>query len=279
MTELAAAALGRVLLPLVEGGELRPLPPIGSRRAAEAARLADFSGEAANEIQWRRLRVARRLCAVDRLPAPSGSEWLLVFALNDLLQATNPDLVGVFGRDRPARLIQMALELIELAGAPRTIGEAIGRHATFSRLLELVRIDTHVSWWVGSETFRGAEPPPRLLTWSRVRRVRRERREVPLLAMVADAESWSEAWRGAVARLLAASPLTDVIHAARSVPDFCWTGASLSLLRAAPGRTLMRRAALRGAQPALVRERLVAACERLANPEASALAQAFVGEL
>jgi hypothetical protein len=271
---VVAAVTEQLLLPLVVGGELRPIPPIGAKRAVEHARVAatlrDFSGESANEIQWQRLRVARRYCPIDRLPAPGYGEWLLAFALNDLLQATNPDLTSVWGRDRPQKLVELALEIVGRAGPPRTLGEALARHATFSRALELVRIDTHVSWWVGSRSFRGAHPPGRLLSWKSVRRVRTEREEVGVGAMAAE-EPWAEGWRQALARWLAASPLTDLATATRQAPEFVWTGASLGLLVTHPGCTLARRSALGGAAAARVAEVLRRARQKLAEVEPRAL--------
>jgi hypothetical protein len=274
-----------VLLPLVTGGELRPIEPIGPKRAAEqadvAAALGDFSGESANEIQWQRLRVARRYCPIDRLSPPGRGEWLLAFALNDLLQATNPDLPGVFGRDRPQKLVALALEIVALAGPPRSVGEALARHATFSRALELVRIDTHVAWWVGSRSFRGAHPPTRLLSWQSVRRVRQSHEDVPLASMAPPDAGWAEVWREALARWIAASPLTDLATATRSAPEFVWTGALLGLLASPPGRTLARRGALGGGTAPRVADVLSRARERLVEiePRAAEPVARFVAEL
>jgi hypothetical protein len=282
--DLIAALTERVLLPLVVGGELRPLAPVGPKRAREQARvaaaLADFSGEAANEIQWQRLRVARRVCALDRIEPLSQGEWLLTFALNDLLQATNPDLPGIFDRARPARLIELAVELIDAAGPPRTIAETLARHATFSRGLELVRIDTHLSWWAGTRTFRGAEPPARLLAWQTVRRVRQRREQIPLPAMVS-AESWSDAWSQALGRWLAASPLTDLATLLRATPEPVWTGTTLGLLATSPGRALARRTLLRAGQRADVVAVLERATQKLigAPPDIAEIPARFVREL
>ena len=275
----------RLMLPLVCGGELCPVAPIGPKRAREHAQtlaaLPDFSGEVENEIQWQRLRIARRWCAVDRVPSPGYGEWLLIAALNDLLQATNPDLPGMFARERPARLVELAQEIVLTAGAPRTVGEALWRHATFSRLFELVRIDTHISWWVGSRTFRGSKPPPRLLAWQKVRRVRHHQDEIGLGAMVEEASTWVDAWRDLLARLVAATPLTDLASILRPMPKFAWTGATLGLISTRPGRTLARRALLRSGPGARVQTSLAEATQALAatEPRAAKLAKLFVEEL
>jgi hypothetical protein len=285
MSHPLAEIVERVIHPLVCGGELRLVAPIGAKRAIEharaAAQLADFSGQVENEIQWQRLRIARQSCPVDRVPALGYGEWLLLCALNDLLQATNPDLPGLFSKTRPLRLVKLAHEMIAAAGAPRTVGEALWRHATLSRTLELTRVDTHVSWWVGSRTFRGSRPPSRLLAWQSVRRVRQQHEEVPLASMVGAGATWASAWQVAIMQLIAATPLTDLSNVLRLQPSFVWTGATLGLLATAPGRTLAHRVLDRTRSLRRAQETLALATHRLAqaDPRAAELAAAFVKDL
>ncbi len=232
----------QLLLPLVAGGELRPLPPIGAKRARHlAAHSLVAGGNAAVELERARLTAARRLCAVDRVGEPTPGEWLLAFALNDLLQATNPDLEGWIGKERPERLLNMVGQVIKQAGAPRTIGDALGRHAAYFRVAELVRVDTRVSWWVGSADYHGAEPPARLLAWPRLRRVHEAKTNVELGEMPPAEAEWSKTWLGLLGRWLAASPLTDLATLDRPSPPFVWRGASLGLLQSDPGLTLAYR--------------------------------------
>jgi len=232
----------QVLLPLVVGGELKPLLPIGARLALDlAGHSLVAGGEAAVELERARLTAARRLCAVDRVEAPSAGEWLLAFALNDLLQTTNPDLEGVLDQDRPERLLEMVGQVIRQAGAPQTVGDALGRHASFSRVGELARIDTHVSWWVGHADFRGAEPPGRLLAWPKLRRVHESKQSVPLGDMAPTDADWSGSWHAMLGHWLAASPLTDLATLDRESPPFVWRGAALGLLQSDPGLTLAYR--------------------------------------
>ncbi len=232
----------QVLLPLIEGGELRPLPPIGARRAIELSEHALVAGgEAGHELERSRLTAARRLCAVDRVADPTPGEWLLAFALNDLLQVTNPDLGGLFGGARPERLLKMVGQVIRKAGAPRTVGDALGRHAAFSRVAELSRVDTHVSWWVGSADFHGAEPPGRLLAWPTVRRVHESKESVALGDMAPADADWAEDWLKLLGHWLAASPLTDLATLDRKKPPFVWRGATMGLLASDPGLTLAYR--------------------------------------
>lgn len=231
-----------VLLPLIEGGELKPVSPIGARRARDLAEHALVAGGAAGpEVEKARLTAARRLCAVDRIEPPTPGEWLLAFALNDLLQVTNPDLPGLFGADRPERLLGMVRQVIKQAGAPRTVGDALGRHASFSRIGELLRVDTHVSWWVGSADFHGQEPPGRLLSWPNLRRVQESKQNIALEDMAPPDAQWAADWHKLLGHWLAATPLTDLATLDRVRPPFSWRGATLGLLQSDPGLTLAYR--------------------------------------
>jgi len=240
--QLVAELASRVLLPLLAGGELRPVPPIGVARARAVAEAGAFATAALDEVRARRLRVARRLCPLDALPDPSPGEWLLLCALNDLLQSTNPTLLGPFGGSRPRELLEMALATVTLAGPPTTVGDALSRHATFSRLLQLVRVDTHVSFWVGRRVYRGAKPPKRLTRWRSVRRVSEREQNVRLPEMAPASPEATPVFEQVLAGLVAASPLTDLETALRDLPVFRWSGAALSLVSVPEGRLLALRA-------------------------------------
>lgn len=279
--QLVAELSSRVLGPLLAGGPLHPLPPIGHERALEVAGHGAFATSALDEARARRLRIARRLCAVDALPDPGPGEWLMLCALNDLLQATNPSLLGPFGADRPARLLAGAQAMLTAARTPSTVGEALARHATFARLLEVVRLDTHVSFWVGRRVFRGSKPPKRLTRWRSVRRVS-EREETVRLAEMAPANPEATvSFESTLAMLVAASPLTDLASAARDLPPFSWTGAALSLVSTPAGRVL----ALRCLERVRAQKTLLSAIDQLPDPirrgitPEAALAGSAVAEL
>jgi hypothetical protein len=244
--ELLVQLCERVWRPLIAGGELRPLPPIGRGQAQAALGYVHaLAAPSLDEIRLRRLLVARRLSPVDGLGEPGPGEWLLLMALNDLLQATNPTLDGVFGADRPRRLVAEAEELVNRAGAPTTVHDALSRHTTFARLLDLTRVDTHVSWWVGKKTFRGALPAKRLLRWKSIRRVNAMEQRVELTQMAPVEATWAEAFGDVLESFLAATPLTDLATADRDAPPFTWTGSSLALIATDAGRHLAARAVSR----------------------------------
>ncbi len=242
-TGLAAELALRLLVPLAVGGEVRPLRPIGSARAQE---LADEPPGVVDplwpELEASRLRTARSLAAVDQIAAIAPAEWLLAAALNDLLQATNPELVGPFSERRIARLLDMVETTLVSAATPATVAEALGRHATFAGAHDALRIDTEVRWWTGSATFRGSKPPRRLAAWPKLRRVERSETSVRLAEM-GDALGPLEArWSDLLGRWVRASPLGDLATAGRSRPVFVWTESALGLIATPLGRALARRA-------------------------------------
>lgn len=247
--QLVAELAERVVLPLLAGGALRPLAPIGHERALEVAQHAAFASSVLDEARARRVRLLRRLCALDVFADPTPGEWLMVCALNDLLQATNPTLLGPFGGDRPHKLLEMAGATLSVAGAPAHIGEALSRHATFSRLLEVVRIDTHVSFWVGRRVYKGMKPPRRITRWRNVRRVSEREEPVRLPEMAPANPAATPEFEGVFGSLLALSPLTDLANAGRDLPEFSWSGAALSLVKTRAGRTLALRVIERGSSP------------------------------
>jgi len=280
--ELAESVGKRVLAPLTLGDELRPVAPIGARRALAAAELdLELPSAVQNDVLDARLSITRRLAPIDRLPLPGRAEWLLVFALNDLLQATNASLEGPFARDRAERLVEMASEVVAHAGAPATVLEAIARHATLSRVVELERRDTTVSWWVGSRSFAGARPPARLLAWRKLRRVEEHVKTVPIFEMPRADRRWASRWSEVLRALLAATPLTDLVAADRRAPPFAFTGATLGLVRTHVGRFIALRALERAPDPDAVARALLKAADEIDEPtgKAKKLVRAFVSEI
>jgi len=234
MKDTGSELVERVLRPLLCGGMVCPLRPIGARRARELASDAEGVFELDGELAAARLREARRLWPVDELPALGVGEWLLLAALNDLLQVNNPDLMSAYARHRPARLLEMARDCIVAAGPPKTAAEALARHATFSRVVALERPDTLVRWWAGERWFIGAPAPPRLMAWPKLRRVQARTRRIGLAGMAGDAV-WAPNYRHAVRSWLSATPITELVHGEL-------TATGLSLVAHPTGRALAGRA-------------------------------------
>jgi hypothetical protein len=235
--------LTHVLLPLCEGKELRPLRPIGTKRAQEVAeQAAQATADMLEGLCELRARRARLLYPVDFLAPPSRAEWLLAAALNDLLIATHPGLTGWFGNQRPRAVLEMARASIELAGIPSSVGEALSRHATFGSSVRLRRLDTHVSYWAGSQKYIGEKPPARLFLWPDLRRVKSNERWAALYEFGADDTPEEPLYRAVLSAWLQASPLTQLAEMGQKDPEFAWSGPALGLVATGAGRKLVLRA-------------------------------------
>jgi hypothetical protein len=244
-TDLGAVAEGlfaAVMAPLVLGGELRPGHAIGSRSAlalGPSRTVADT--ELAERVQRARVRRARRLAPVDALPDASAEDWALSAVVNDVLQAANPTFDALLRRSSAVRILELAAATVDRVAAPRTAGEALSRHTWLGRLLDVARTDTTVSWWVGSRSFLGVDPPARLQAWPDLRRVsvvRTPRRLLELTPLPVDRARLTQV----VGALLARTPLTDLATCARAAPPFAWNETTLALVAGRSGRTLVERA-------------------------------------
>ncbi|MEJ7728049.1 MAG: hypothetical protein WKG00_02430 [Polyangiaceae bacterium] len=239
-----AAELGeRVLGPLLLGGTVSPVKPMGARLALAIGPFVLPDGDLRSQIDVARVRRARRLAPVDTLPDVSASEWALVAALNDLVQVSNHELASGLTRKRHQRLLDSVRSLCAEVPAPRDLGEALARHATFAAALDLTRTDTTVRWWTGQATFRGQPPAGRLLRWRELRRVRVEEQPVRLVDMCEGIAAISAgSFEEVLGSWLTRSPLTDLASLTRTRPQFGWSASTLSLLATVPGRSFAWRA-------------------------------------
>ena len=274
-----------VLAPLVIGGALRPVRPVGPELAREIAGLAGVvrpvDSALFDAVNAARSRRARQLLPVDPMPLPGPDEWLLLCALSDFLQVSNPQLPGVFTATRPMKLLDAVGKTLDRVEPPTTIIACLSRHATFAQLLRVTRIDTTVRWWTGSAVFRGTPPPRRLLAWGELRRVRTEAVTVTLEGLSAHASPVvaRDRYLAQLVRFLHASPLTDLSSAGRDEPAFRWSGPSLSLVGSRTGARLVRRAlGGAGSRADAALERATRALELNARTEAAAVASRFLDE-
>lgn len=262
LEELAHGVLG----PLVLGGTIRPVRPFGAKLGlAFGVERGIVDLDLKSRLDVARVRIARRLTAVDVMPDIGWPEWSLIAAFNDLVQVTNHELSGPLTRSRHAKVLAAAQELLAAVPACRTALEAIARHAVLGRVLETFRTDSSLKWWTGSASFRGRPVSKRLAAWPELRRVQIDRTKVPLAKMVEGIASISvDAYDAAIGMLLGSSPLSDLATAARPAPRFVWSLGTLALLASPIGRTLATRAiAQSSASPAQMRAALDAATLRL----------------
>lgn len=237
--ELAAQVIG----PLVLGGAVRPVRPFGPEAALAVGleqRIADDALRSA--IDEARCQAARALVPVDGLPDLEPAEWSVAAALNDLLQVTNDELSSFATRGRHATLLRATRALCGAIPPPRDHAQAIARHATFGRLLELGRSDVQLSWWTGSASFRGRPAPARLQMWPRLRRVQLAHSSAALVDMAAGLPIDPAEYLDCVRALVQCSPLTDLATLGRPSPEFRWSPSTLGLVTTHVGCNLVLRA-------------------------------------
>jgi hypothetical protein len=230
--------------PLVVGGAMNPGRPIGGKAAlaiGDDRPLGDIDKVA--HVQLARVRIARKLVPVDRFGPLRAAEWAILACLHDVVQAAHPDLKGVFRRRAPLELLDIVDGALERVPSPASVQEALSRHSLLSRMFEITRTDTVVSWWVGSKTFLGEDPPPRLAAWPELRRVNVAKTPRPLMDLAANGGGASpERFELSVRAILGRTPLTDLATCTRAAPRFTWTGDTLALVATRAGKTLASRA-------------------------------------
>ena len=241
--ERAEKLASGVLRPLLLGGSMELQRPFGVHLALQlGVERAIMDNELGVQIDDARLRVARTVVAVDVLPPLSPTEWSVAAALNDLVQITNHELSTFASRGRHGELLESTMALCTQIPPCRTLQDAVARHATFARALELARTDTKVSWWTGSESFRGQEPPARLLAWPGLRKVQVNRTSLPLSEMAGGVSVAEAAFHELLRCWLACSPISDLASAHRRAPSFQWSSPTVSLVSTVAGSNLALRA-------------------------------------
>lgn len=235
------------MAPLVLGGVMKPGRPIGGKTALLMTQDRPFVDvDRLSHVHLSRTRTARKLCPVDRFENPTDEEWALSAMLHDLVQSTHPGFNALFRKGAPNRLVAIVEKTLPRIPSPASVGEALSRHTWFKRMFEVTRTDTKLSWWTGSQTFLGEDPPGRLAAWPEVRRVQKDVTPRPLMDLPTSGAT-VDAWRfgAVVSQFIRKTPLTDLATAGRASPEFVWTPETLALVSTRAGRTLALRAMAR----------------------------------
>jgi hypothetical protein len=202
------------LVPLVRGGRLHVGRPLGT---AAIARLGD-AGDDAETLATCRREIAGRFLPDAGAPPLDEATLRLGAAVHDLLVLVHPGIDGPRVARRHERIAAAARDLASL-GPPRTALEAVNRHSLLSRVAEIARTDSTVTFWLGRQSFVGRVPPPRVTALPALRRVRVDvvrrawLREIGVPAI----------GRDAVLALAVASPLGEALDPLRLEPPLAWS--------------------------------------------------------
>ncbi len=171
-----SAWLHRFVLPLVAGGDVRVQNAIGSEELELVTSGAWEDDEAGRRIADARQALMAELLLDPPAPALDEPSVRLAAAMQNLLFLVHPDAGGLgVRRSKAARVARFAAQLASELEPPDGAYALVARHSMLAHLFDLGRDDVRVSFWAGKREFKGAEPPPRLLKWASVRRVREER--------------------------------------------------------------------------------------------------------
>lgn len=270
------------IAPLILGGELAPGKILGARKAlAIGIQRSVTNIDLASHVEIARIRIARKIAPIDRIAPLTAQEWALAACLHDIVQSTHPGLSGFFRKDAGRRILGLVNLALDRIAAPSNARAALSRHTIFSRVLEIGRTDTRVSWWTGSEVFRGSEPPPRLLSWPELRRVHVDRTVHPLSDLPVDPKDIdSKLFYDTIRRFISLSPVTDLATANRTDIAFAWSVPTLALVSSPVGRTLAARAIRNGSLQQKINALDVATNDlQMKHPQAGSIARVLVDEL
>ena len=220
--ELAAGFLH----PLLSGGEVRvgrPLAP-GMLSHFALARPSDMMVD--QEIYRRVHDDASELAPLRALPWPDRGVMALTMAAYDMLAVTDPSLERWLGRRARKTIMSWVDFFLAQAGAPRTRGEALARHAVLARILELKRQDVVAENWGFTHKYLGRPVPQGFFT--RPRWVE-ERRSQPSPISLWESLDPELETRRRLRTLLSRSPVTELLRT-DLFPDLVFGTASLAVL-------------------------------------------------
>ncbi len=212
--------LTRFVRPLVAGGELHVGAPIS---LAEVERWDGELDRASVELMAvDDARHAVLSTVVCRPPAFifELDELCLAAGLHNALFLVHPraELWSVSEKQR-RKIIETALALVSQP-LSRNRTRVMARHSLLHNLFDLKRSDTTVSWWTGRARFHGQKPPPRLVSWKGLRRVREETTVVDFDELLAVPDT-----APVIATLLRRTPFTQLLGSHPGAPPLHWEDA------------------------------------------------------
>ena len=205
------------ILPLVSGGKVHVGRPLDASDLAALQDEASLQGELVVAVEGAMGRRAADLWLTEVDTALDPWALRLVAAAHNLLFLSHPGAERWTVRSRTRE--QVEAFIISCLDMPRPIDEEqlVARHVLLENLIWLSREDVEVRFWLGRRQFQGTSPPPGLLRWQRLRRVRQTHATVNWLGT-----DLSPAQVHSLGLLLRQSPLTDLLSPHRGAPAFRW---------------------------------------------------------
>jgi hypothetical protein len=245
----AADFLEHFCLPLVRGGEALVGKPLTEAELEEMARQLPHASEPLVAIDEARTDVLAEL--VVRPPALvfDVDELLLAAAIHNLLFLSHPRTESWTVSEAAERRVLESAYVFASQPLSRGRTRILARHGLLHNLFGLRRTDIKLTWWTGSAEYFGQRPPPRLVTWKKLRRVREEVTVADFTELLGEPEITP-----VLLTLLRRSPLTQLLSIAADGPRLHWEDAAFLLRDPELARAIAYRS-IEGDKPA---DRLVA---------------------
>lgn len=182
------------------------------------AQLPGLAGDKATAaaLSKRRLQIGQRLWPAFCPPACDEPAARLAVAVHNLLALGHPAMMGASARARDT-VIGFSVDLASL-GPPPTVIAALERHSMLSRVGEIERNEHEVQSWLGTQSFVGQTPPPRLLRWRKLRRVQVLHQRRNWMRDIGVPNDARRLWQA----LAEANPLMEALDPARLDPSVSW---------------------------------------------------------
>ena len=229
--------LEQFVFPLVAGGNVRVGAPLSEQDLERFCNELPHASVPLVAIDEARRKALATL--VVRVPAfvLDADELYLAAAVHNLLFLVHPRRYRWMVTEAFVERVLAVSMVFAAQPFKRDRTRVLARHALFHGLLRLRREDTTLTWWSGRADFHGQKPPKRLLTWSRLRRLRRKTQVIGFRELLGKSELLPT-----LATLLHRSPLTLLLADQQDALPFRWEDAAFVLQDAELTRAISYRA-------------------------------------
>ncbi len=217
MARTVTQFLANFVVPLVRGGAMHVGRPISEPELTVFIQDLPHASVPLVEADEARADAVAELVVRPPSFVLDEDELHLAAALHNLLFLEHP---VVDGWASPTSRLERVRETAQrFVARPRAADryQLLARHGLLHNLFDISRADVTVSWWTGTATYFGQQPPARLTRWRTFRRVNEETTTAVYSELLGDPDV-----EPIVGELLRLSPLTDLLSQPREGPPLDW---------------------------------------------------------
>jgi hypothetical protein len=226
------------VLPLVAGGDAHVARPLSVADLTRYEEELPHSSIEVVAIDEARTTVLSELVVRPPSLVFDMDELCLAAAVHNLLFLVHPAAEGwALSQSARNKVIATSQQLASRSRSSSRL-RVMARHGLLHAFFDLSRTDVKMSWWTGSASFVGQEPPRRLSRWPGVRRVERSESHAGFTELFTAVDVTP-----VVAALVRRTPLTHLLSIRSKGPPLHWEDAvcvlrDAELARAVAYRTL-----------------------------------------